>query len=228
MPRVKKILSTGVMSSVSDQQATQWEDAARAAGRIVHPGPDRARAKATETVALLRTNALAAAPLALRLSQMTAADGRDLDTGSLSRIYVVDRPGWALGGARSILNMLDIGPATAGLGLPDATDVSSNVEIAAALTFLSRKTLGQFDPFGASLGPAVADPAWPLTSADPRGNLLLVAPNILATQRSMAVDPSDFALWVALHEQTHALQFAAAPWLKDHLIKLVSQLITSF
>ena len=220
--------ATGVKPSVSDSPATQWEDAARTAGRIVHPGPDVSKAKAIETVAVLREKALAAAPLAVRLSQMAAADGRNLATESLSRIYVVDRPNWALGAARSIHNMLDIGPNTAVPGLPDATDVSSNVEIAAALTFLSRKTLGQFDPFGSSMGPAVDDPAWPLSSADPRGNLLLVAPNILATQRSMAVDFPDFSLWVALHEQTHALQFAAAPWLKGHLTDLVSALINSF
>lgn len=225
---MKKKPSTEVMASVSDQQVTQWEDAARTAGRIVHPGPDVSKAKAVETVGTLREKALGAVPLAIRLSQMRAADGRDLATDPLSRIYVVDRPNWALGAARSIHSMLEIGPNTAVAGLPDASDVSSNVEIAAALTFLSRKTLGQFDPFGPSMGPAVGDSAWPLTSADPRGNLLLVAPNILATQRSMAVDFSDFALWVALHEQTHALQFAAAPWLKVHLINLVSALINSF
>lgn len=225
---MKKKPSTGVKSSVSEQEVTQWEDAARAAGRIVHPGPDVSRAKAIETVAVLREKALAAAPLAIRLSKIAAADGRDLATDSLARIYVVDRPNWALGAARSIHNMLEIGPNTAVPSLPDATDVSSNVEIAAALTFLSRKTLGQFDPFGPSMGAAVEDSTGSLKNTDPRGNLLLVAPNILATQRSMAVDFPDFALWVSLHEQTHALQFAAAPWLKEHLTDLVSALIGSF
>ena len=33
----------------------------------------------------------------------------------------------------------------------------------------------------------------------------------------LEVDADDFRLWVALHEQTHALQFAVAPWLAGHL-----------
>lgn len=211
-----------------DNIPSQWEDAARVAGRIVHPGPDVSRGKALETIDVLRSSARRAAPLARRLAEMTPADGRLDNDWSLSRIYVVDRPGWALGAARSIHQMLSITAQTQVAGVPDATDISSGVEITAALTFLSRKTLGQFDPFGPSMGPAVGDPAWPLGSADPRGNLLLVAPNILANQRAMAVDFPDFALWVALHEQTHALQFATAPWLSQHLRRLVTELIEAF
>jgi len=78
------------------------------------------------------------------------------------------------------------------------------------LALLSGKLLGQFDPF---------------TSAGPRGRLLLVAPNILAVEREMSAEPADFRLWVALHEQTHALQFAAAPWLAEHLRERASRLL---
>ncbi len=191
------------------------------AGRIVRPGPGVSRAKAVEVVDVLRASARRAAPLAAKLSRMEAADGREITADSLSRIYVVDRPGWALGAARSMQEMLRIGPQTGKDGEPDATDIASNVEVTAALTFLSRNTLGQFDPFGPRLDSE--DPA-----GDPRGNLLLVAPNVLTTQRSMAVNYPDFALWVALHEQTHALQFAAAPWLTGYLQDLIEEMIGAF
>ena len=46
---------------------------------------------------------------------------------------------------------------------------------------------------------------------------MLVAPNVLATGTQMKVDPADFRLWICLHEQTHAIQFTAAPWLAEHL-----------
>ena len=71
------------------------------------------------------------------------------------------------------------------------------VQVGGVLALLSSKVLGQFDPFT------------PRTAG--RGRLLLVAPNVLHHERELEVDPSDFRLWVALHEQTHALQFAAAP-----------------
>ena len=60
--------------------------------------------------------------------------------------------------------------------------------------------LGQFDPFH-----------------DPAGRLLLVAPNIVHVERELGVDPTDFRLWVCLHEETHRVQFTAVPWMRDHL-----------
>ncbi len=44
----------------------------------------------------------------------------------------------------------------------------------------------------------------------------------------MAADPDDFALWVCVHEQTHALQFAAAPWLAGHLRSEAGALLEAF
>jgi coenzyme F420 biosynthesis associated uncharacterized protein len=49
------------------------------------------------------------------------------------------------------------------------------------------------------------------------GRLLLVAPNIVETERRLGVDPTDFRLWVCLHEVTHQLQFTAVPWLQGYL-----------
>src|SRR5665647_2428305 len=81
---------------------------------------------------------------------------------------------------------------------------------ASGLALLATRVLGQFDPY--TPGPA-------------GGRLLLVAPNVLRTERGMRVVPGDFRLWVCAHEQTHALQFAAAPWLAGHIRSEVAGLL---
>ena len=48
-------------------------------------------------------------------------------------------------------------------------------------------------------------------------HLLLVAPNVLAVRRQMDLDMLDLPAWVCLHEMTHAVQLAAAPWLGPYL-----------
>ncbi len=78
------------------------------------------------------------------------------------------------------------------------------------LGFLSGKVLGQFEFFDR-----------------PGGQLLLVAPNLVAVERQLRVDPSDFRLWVCLHEVTHRVQFTAVPWLRQHMIDEVGALTDS-
>ncbi|MDT4959793.1 MAG: hypothetical protein QOD31_3592, partial [Pseudonocardiales bacterium] len=58
----------------------------------------------------------------------------------------------------------------------------------------------------------------------PGGQLLLVAPNMVAVERQLKVDPSDFRLWVCLHEVTHRVQFTAVPWLRQHMLDEVAAL----
>jgi coenzyme F420 biosynthesis associated uncharacterized protein len=77
----------------------------------------------------------------------------------------------------------------------------TGTEVAGLLAWVSTKVLGQYD-----LAPA----------GTPR--LLLVAPNVLTVERELELDPSDFRLWVCLHEETHRVQFTAVPWLRDHMV----------
>jgi coenzyme F420 biosynthesis associated uncharacterized protein len=76
----------------------------------------------------------------------------------------------------------------------------TGVQVGLVLGFLSGKVLGQFEFFDR-----------------PGGQLLLVAPNIVAVERQLKVTPSDFRLWVCLHEVTHRVQFTAVPWLRQHM-----------
>jgi coenzyme F420 biosynthesis associated uncharacterized protein len=72
------------------------------------------------------------------------------------------------------------------------------VQMGAVLAWLSSKVLGQYEAFGGE------------------GRLLLVAPNIVHAERQLDVPPTDFRLWVCLHEETHRVQFGAVPWLSQH------------
>ena len=142
---------------------------------------------------------------------------------STAPVLVVDRPRWIqanLDGFRQILvplnakmieRMKQSNPTIASLG-PRIT----GVEVGALLSYLSSKVLGQFDPF------------FPGPNADaPGGRLLLVAPNIVAIERELDVEPADFRLWVCLHEETHRVQFGAVPWLRSYLNAQIATIVDS-
>jgi coenzyme F420 biosynthesis associated uncharacterized protein len=126
---------------------------------------------------------------------------------------VVDRAGWIdanAGGMRSLLDPLverfaeanPVGRMSAAVG-----GKVTAAQVGVVLGFLSGKVLGQFEFFDR-----------------PNGQLLLVAPNLVAVERQLKVDPSDFRLWVCLHEVTHRVQFTAVPWLRQHMIDEISAL----
>ena len=183
-----------------------WDLAARIAGRLAAPGPAADRTELTALVDELRDAAGRAAVHASAITGLSAADGTPPER--VSTVLVVDRPRWAQANAEVFAAMT--GPL-ATTTPSSATRSAAALQVGGVLALLSGKVLGQFDPF---------------TSADGRGRLLLVAPNVLHHERRLRVDPSDFRLWVALHEQTHALQFAAAPWLADHLRSRAAELMS--
>jgi coenzyme F420 biosynthesis associated uncharacterized protein len=55
--------------------------------------------------------------------------------------------------------------------------------------------------------------------------LLLLAPNLAQAARTLRVDRDELVLWVSIHEITHAVQFAGAPWLRDYLGGMLKELI---
>jgi coenzyme F420 biosynthesis associated uncharacterized protein len=85
------------------------------------------------------------------------------------------------------------------------------------LGFMSSKVLGQFDPFYSGPGLDGGAPA--------AGRLLLVAPNIVHVENELEVDPTDFRLWVCLHEETHRVQFTAVPWMREHIRGEIERLV---
>jgi coenzyme F420 biosynthesis associated uncharacterized protein len=118
-------------------------------------------------------------------------------------VLVVNRSGFVRANAQMVDEMAR---GALDLEMSRADRVATSVEVGLALAFLSSRVLGQFDPFAA--------------------RLMLVAPNVVRFERDLNVPQADFRLWVGLHEMTHAVQFAAAPWLSEHLSGLLRQLLS--
>jgi coenzyme F420 biosynthesis associated uncharacterized protein len=194
-----------------------WKTAEATAVRLVPPGPRLELAEAVATVDELRALAEQAG------EHVLAYTGLQPSEGAATAVAVVDRPGWIRSNVAGFADLVDpvldsvlsgkarsAGPVVSAIG-PHAT----GAEVGVLLAYLGSRVLGQFELFG----PAPVDGA--PTDGVPGGRLTLVAPNIVAAERALRVDASDFRLWVCLHEVTHQTQFAAAPWLHGHVRSLL-------
>ena len=90
------------------------------------------------------------------------------------------------------------------------TAAATGAEVGLLVGYLSQRVIGQYDI--ALLGPTRA----------PR--LLFVGPNLSAARERLDVDRDLFLRWIALHETTHAVQFAGVPWLRGHLGQIAAEL----
>lgn len=184
-----------------------WELARRTGHRLVSDGPKTTVEEAKAAVAELRSAAARA--------HQPVADTARLDAGAdATPVHVVDRTTWIDVNAASMGALVQpavdritakrlAGPRVQAVGAKVA-----GVEVGGLLGYISSKVLGQFD-----LAP------------EGQPSLLLVAPNIVHVERELAVDPSDFRLWVCLHEETHRVQFTAVPWLREHVITSARELM---
>jgi coenzyme F420 biosynthesis associated uncharacterized protein len=216
-PSPKTPSRTTSEASVQAQGLINWELAASTAARLTPAGPVLGAAEIGAAVENLRLMADISVPHVHHITGLDAA--RDLRD---SEVLVVDRASWAKANTQSFAVMLK--PAMAkllegrGSLSPGAAGVSAAItgsQLGAILAFLSSKVLGQYDPFS-----ALAENS----TAPASGRLLLVAPNIISVERELNVEPADFRLWVCLHEQTHRVQFAAAPWLRHHMLQEIENL----
>ncbi|MDQ6739890.1 MAG: zinc-dependent metalloprotease, partial [Actinomycetota bacterium] len=197
-----------------------WELAASTAANLAPAGPALSGKEIGAAVADLRLLADRSVPYVHEITGLDAA--RDLRD---SQVLVVDRASWAKANTQSFSvlmqsTMAALAKKQAAALRPSSVALSGTVtgaQLGGVLAFLSSKVLGQYDPFAALGG---------RPGAATGGRLLLVAPNIISVERELNVDPSDFRLWVCLHEQTHRVQFAAAPWLRHHMLSEIEKLST--
>jgi coenzyme F420 biosynthesis associated uncharacterized protein len=185
-----------------------WGLAARVAGLVAGPGPDGpalpgdldelAARSADRVVAYTRLEPAAALPPPESVARDEWIDV-NLSTMRATLAPLTDRLGEASGALA--------GPARAVAGTLLAAEVG-------ALTgYMGQRVLGQYEL-------ALLDP-----HASPR--LLFVEPNIRAAARRMEADEAELLAWIAFHEVTHAVQFGAVGWLRDHIGGLVRELLAS-
>ncbi|GAB3557903.1 zinc-dependent metalloprotease [Spelaeicoccus albus] len=183
-------------------QMIDFDFAWRTANELLPAGPSMSPSEREAHVSALREAAEIATAHVQRVSGLDVDEALERDTS----VLVVDRSSWAKANTQSFRTLLEA-PIAAAL---DAGDKSSGVgpvsrrttgaELGAMLAFLGTRVLGQYEPF-----------------APGGGRLLLVAPTIASVAQRLDVDHDDFRLWVCLHEETHRVQFAAAPWLAAHV-----------
>lgn len=205
--------------SASHGDLVDWDLAVATAKRLMRPSPDVSRAEARQTVDELRRYAAEAEQHVRTYTGLHAES-------ATAPVLVIDRAGWVQANADGFKEVLRplMAKIHASRGRPGplTTAVGSRVtgvEAGSLLGYLSSKVLGQFDPFFSG-SPGVAGTAH-------GGRLLLVAPNIVHVERELEVDPSDFRMWVCLHEETHRVQFTAVPWLRDHILAEMGALLES-
>ncbi|WP_235677943.1 zinc-dependent metalloprotease [Mycolicibacterium sarraceniae] len=172
-------------------RAVDWSFAGTVGAWLTRPGPastDYTRIQAIDELAVAARKAEGP------VREVTRMGG----DAPVAEARIVDRPGWIRAASDSMRVM------TGGADTP-ANAITGRVtgaQTGAVLAFISSGILGQYDPFA---------------EGDDGGLLLLVYPNVIAVERQLRVSPSDFRLWVCLHEVTHRVQFTANPWLAQHM-----------
>jgi coenzyme F420 biosynthesis associated uncharacterized protein len=195
-----------------------WESVRRIARRRLGPAgagltdDDRASAEAFYRAELLRIEPVVAEAIGAELP-------RALETPA-----VVDRYEWIdlnlatfeqlFGRVERIINDATSGADTPGRAFARILNRSvGNQQLGFLMAFLARKVLGQYDVSLLAAAPAA------------RGRLNFVEPNITASAATFGVPLGQFRTFIALHEATHAFEFEAYPWLRDHFAASVGESI---
>ena len=132
-----------------------------------------------------------------------------------AKAKVVDRSGWIRANFSSLKRLLK--PILAENPETNKPSISSRIaalEIGAVLGWMSTRVLGQYDLL-------VLDNE----DLNDQDLVYYVGPNICAIERRYAFDPNGFRLWLAIHELTHRAKFTVVPWMREHYLSLVKNLL---
>jgi coenzyme F420 biosynthesis associated uncharacterized protein len=157
--------------------------------------------------------------LVARCVPIVSAYTGDTLPATLERTWAFDRVDWInanIEGFRrvfepiqSLATPLASGPGAALLGGVNRGVLSG--ELGVMLGYLARRVLGQYDLV--LMG----------KEAISTGKLYFVEPNIRMVEEQLKLPAADFRMWLALHETTHAFEFEAHPWVRDHFNGLLER-----
>jgi uncharacterized protein (DUF2342 family) len=170
--------------------AVDWRFAASVGVRLARPGPPSTDYTRRQAIDELTSAAAKAEPPVRDVTGLVT-------NGVVPAARIVDRPEWVRAAAESMRVMTNGSEEPRGF----LTGRITGAQTGAVLAFVASGILGQYDPFAGAK----------------EGCLLLVYPNVIAVERQLQVEPSDFRLWVCLHEVTHRVQFTANPWLSEYM-----------
>ena len=191
---------------------------------LIPAGPSASHSARASSVAVLRRSAREAPTWVARITGLHRAAQQVAET---TRVSVVDRAGLVRASTRALRGLMEQVPAPRA---SEAVRLVGAAEMAGAMSLIATRMLGQVvpdasigagagrsggeEPGGERTGEVSAEGGWKPSSSP---HLLLVAPNVLAMRRQLDLDMLDLPAWVCLHEMTHAVQLAAAPWLGPYL-----------
>jgi coenzyme F420 biosynthesis associated uncharacterized protein len=135
---------------------------------------------------------------------------------------LIDRPAWLDANLAVMRSTLDPvvdrmtppstrTPSAMNEALKAAGGLVISAEVGGLVGLMAQRVLGQYD----------------VSPVDPHGpaRLLFVAPNLRDAASRLDVDERSLVHWVALHELTHAVQFASVPWLRTHIAELMREML---
>ena len=157
----------------------------------------------------------------VRRSEPLIARYLDVDLPEpIQRIHVVDRREWLVANIANFAELFKFieeiyrqNATSRTVGAMVAAGINQrvmSVQVGVLLGVLARKVLGQYD-----LSLLAPEPT--------AGALYFVEPNIAKVQEALGLNAHDFQLWIALHETTHAYEFEAYPWVREHFNALLRQ-----
>lgn len=133
---------------------------------------------------------------------------------------VTDRHGWIVANIASFRRLLEpvtdrLAGRVSGPTVP-VMRATAALEIGLMLGWMSGRVLGQYDLLLAGDGE---------DDAGHGDRVIYVGPNVLALEKKHGFPPREFRLWLALHEVTHRAQFTGVPWMREHYLSLVDDLL---